>query len=200
MQIEVLMPKMGESITEGRIVKWHKKPGEKIERDEILLEISTDKVDTEIPSSATGVLSKIVAQEQDTVPVGSVIAYIDTDGSGAAAASAGLPKAVSEPEPAFEEENPASSGNHVRSVQKSTADKDNRFFSPLVRSMAKAEGISVDELVAVSGSGSHGRITKEDVKRYLENRTTAPAQTRKQPSAPPMQPGHASGRDQVIPM
>ncbi len=201
MQIEVLMPKMGESITEGRIVKWHKQPGEKIERDEVLLEISTDKVDTEIPSSATGVLSKIVAEEQDTVAVGSVIAYIDTDGSGAAAAAAESQPAVKEPEPVLEEA--TRQDNRTRPAARKESAGDNRFYSPLVRSMAKAEGISVDELVEVSGSGSHGRVTKADVKRYLENRSrpgSSPARARRQPSAPPAQQPGVSGRDQVIPM
>lgn len=207
MQIEVLMPKMGESITEGKIVKWHKKPGEKIERDETLLEISTDKVDTEIPASASGVLSKIVAQEQDTVSVGSVIAYIDTDGSGAvAAASESLPasEALRESEPALAEELEEALPDRVGEATSSPRRNGDRFYSPLVRSMAKAEGISTDELTFLDGSGAGGRLTKEDLKRYIENRTQpAPAVKRQaHRQAPPAaaQPAHVSRRDHVIPM
>lgn len=209
MQIEVLMPKMGESITEGRIVKWHKKPGDKIERDEILLEISTDKVDTEIPSSAAGILSKIVAQEQDTVEVGSVIAYIDTDGNGALSATAGSETSPAAT-PAEEDEagvaGVESSPVHGQFRQEKTAKTGNgsKFYSPLVRSMAKAEGISVDELTSLDGSGSHGRVTKEDVKRYIENRThrgPSPTLHARKHAAPAMSDRiKASGQDQVIPM
>ena len=204
MQVEVLMPKMGESITEGKIVKWHRKPGEKIERDEVLLEISTDKVDTEIPSSATGILSKIIVQEQDTVSVGSVIAYIDT-GEGGSAVSAPSYSAeeahTHEVEAVVAVETPvAAAGN--RKLSHGT--NGNRFYSPLVRSMARAEGISSDELISVNGSGAGGRITKEDLKRYIEDRShpgsIAQKQIRKQPEATGTGKPFDSKREVVIPM
>ncbi len=208
MQIEVLMPKMGESITEGKIVKWHKKPGEKIERDEILLEISTDKVDTEIPSSAAGVLSKILVQEQDTVEVGSVIAYIDTDGAGKSAlggeqntSAAATPEQVSEPVMVAEGE--SGREGKTRSRKTATSGDENRFYSPLVRSMAKAEGISFDELTSLVGSGSQGRVTKEDVVKYIEDRARsgrASTPPRRQTMPAESQQTRTSGRDQLIPM
>ncbi len=199
MQVEVLMPKMGESITEGKIVKWHKKAGDKIERDEVLLEISTDKVDTEIPSSAAGILSKIITQEQETVSVGSVIAFIETDISRVETAESVSAGTDVEAE---------SSREHIsgRAATKAPAPGKNgdRFYSPLVRSMAKAEGISVDELTSVDGSGAGGRVTKEDIKRYIENRTTTgkvsriPAQ--REPGPVSVQTSYDANRDQVIPI
>ncbi len=203
MQIEVLMPKMGESITEGKIVKWHKKPGEKIERDEVLLEISTDKVDTEIPSSASGVLSKIVVQEQETVSVGSVIAYIDTSGgAGAAVMAAESPveKSVPEEESVATAE-PAVSGSTTNKV--SHGHNGDRFYSPLVRSMARAEGISPEELTTLAGSGTGGRVTKEDIRKYLRNRshhgTGLPKHLQKQ-QLEVSKTSYDSRRENVIPM
>ena len=164
MKVEVLMPKMGESITEGKVVKWHKKAGEKIERDEILLEISTDKVDTEIPSSASGILSKILIEEQETAQVGAVIAYIETEMNG------GMKQQEHAREKVLEEV--VESGERMRE----TADRlpvghnGDRFYSPLVKNIAKAEGISENELTSIRGSGSSGRITKYDLMNYIENR------------------------------
>lgn len=207
MQVEVLMPKMGESITEGKIVKWHKRPGEKIERDEVLLEISTDKVDTEIPSSATGVLSKIIAQEQDTVSVGSVIAYIDTDGNGTtapASETSEVPTTSREPEPVLAEEFRTAVSARSTAPDISQGRTNDRFYSPLVRSMAKAEGISADELTSLDGSGAGGRVTKEDLRRYIESRThTVPPTHRaahRRAAAAGTPPVYDSKRDQVIPM
>lgn len=205
MKVEVLMPKMGESITEGKIVKWHKRPGEKIERDEILLEISTDKVDTEIPSSATGVLARIMTQEQETVAVGSVIAFIETGTSrveAAEAASTAAPGAESATTQADDDRDrlPGHPGAKVPGHGKN----GDRFYSPLVRSMAKAEGLSVDELTAVDGSGTGGRVTKEDVRKYLENRMqtgpTRPNPVERKPQSPPSPAAYDSSRDQVIPI
>lgn len=205
MQVEVLMPKMGESITEGKIVKWHRKPGEKIERDEVLLEISTDKVDTEIPSSATGIISKILTEEQETVSVGTVIAYIETDPSKVVSAET-VPAAASVAEPAeIAADNGLEHAVGGAAEKASTSGKNGeRFLSPLVRSMAKAEGISVDELTSVGGSGAGGRVTKEDVKKYIENRSQAAETARKpvqrQTQSAPSREGYDSGRDQVMPI
>jgi len=189
MQVEVLMPKMGESITEGKIVKWHKKPGEKIERDEVLLEISTDKVDTEIPSSATGILTEVTAQEQDTVSVGTVIAFIETDMNGAPKVVPSVKESARQAEHAAvaPPDHPSNGGGgHVRHQK-----TENKFFSPLVRNIAKAEGITDDELTSLPGSGSGGRITKDDLKRYIEHRES-PRQT---PSATRMSAGSIPQRD-----
>ena len=199
MQVEVLMPKMGESITEGKIVKWHKRPGEQIERDEILLEISTDKVDTEIPSSAAGILSKIITQEQETVSVGSVIALIETDVSRVESV-----EAVSHGAAVEVDDSRQHISGHAAAKAPAPHKNGDRFYSPLVRSMAKAEGISVDELTAVDGSGTGGRVTKEDVRKYIENRTTGGTTSRipalRESGPVSAQAGYDASRDQVIPI
>jgi 2-oxoglutarate dehydrogenase E2 component (dihydrolipoamide succinyltransferase) len=172
MKIEVLMPKMGESITEGKIVRWHKKMGEKIEKDEILLEISTDKVDTEIPSAASGTLSEIVIHENEVAQVGTVIAYIETETDVSRKKQAAEPKieaySISEKVVGI-----AETGDGKRDAEGSFVSGRNgdRFLSPLVRSIAKTEGISTEELTAIAGSGQGGRITKDDVRNYVENRS-----------------------------
>ncbi len=197
MQVEVLMPKMGESITEGKIVKWHKRPGEQIERDEILLEISTDKVDTEIPSSAAGILSKIITQEQETVSVGSVIALIETDVSRVESV-----EAVSHGAAVEVDDSRQHISGHAAAKAPAPPKNGDRFYSPLVRSMAKAEGISVDELTSVDGSGTGGRVTKEDVRKYIENRTTGGTTSRipalRESGPVSAQAGYDASRDQVI--
>ena len=172
MRIEVLMPKMGESITEGKIIKWHKKPGDKIEKDEILLEISTDKVDTEIPSSASGILADIIVPEQEVAPVGAVIAHIETDVSASIETRKEAPSRVSmdiasstvgeKPAEVAEVKVSARTGGGVR-----------KFFSPLVRAIARSEGISFDELSAIQGTGSGGRVTKQDLLAYIERKSPA---------------------------
>ena len=203
MQVAVLMPKMGESITEGKIVRWHKKAGEKIDRDEVLLEISTDKVDTEIPSAAAGVLSKVLVQEQETAEVGTVIAYIETD------AGEGTVVANERPEHEDVQVAPAENTSAHRAVDQknyaavpSHGHNGDKFYSPLVKSIAKAEGISLDELTGLEGTGAAGRVTKEDVIRYIENRTAPTTRGKKevasQPAAPQVK--YDSAREQVIPM
>ncbi len=165
-RIEVVMPQMGESIAEGTIVKWHKKVGDSVTKDETLLEISTDKVDSEIPSPASGVLVQIVVEEQKTVPVRTVIAWIDGTGTSAAAApqatatvSAGPPPAVA---PA-----PLQQSGIAAGALRSTGD---RFYSPLVLSIARTEGVSMTELETIAGRGEGGRVTKKDLLGYVEAR------------------------------
>lgn len=204
MQVEVIMPKMGESITEGKIVKWHRKPGEKIERDEVLLEISTDKVDTEIPSSTTGILSKILVQEQEVAEVGAVIAYIDTEVIEGVKEDEKVSKAevIEETVQSSRTNEPVYSQSDVAVT--SSGHNGDRFYSPLVRSIAKAEGISTEELTAIGGTGSGGRITKYDLMRYIENRNAAPTaaakQTSKQTAYIPPKGKYDSKREQVIPI
>jgi 2-oxoglutarate dehydrogenase complex dihydrolipoamide succinyltransferase (E2) component len=176
MQVEVVMPKMGESIQEGKILRWMKKVGEKIQRDETILEISTDKVDSEIPSPIAGVLAKIVVQEQDTVPVGTVIAYIETDVHAKIEPTQTTPAALHHVTPKLEL---VQSGD-VRPIPQSLPQNHkrsngNRFYSPLVRTIARNEGLSVDDLAVISGSGAAGRVTKTDVLSYLKERSTQPS-------------------------
>lgn len=182
---EVVMPKMGESVQEGTILRWLKQPGDTIERDEIIAEISTDKVDTEIPSSLEGTLLEIVAPEGATVEVGAVIAWI---GSGAPAGS--TPAAAPAPEtpaaaPAAQQpaSKPASTPAATAVVNASGNTNgeaiprmsNGRFYSPLVRTIASQEGISTAELDSIQGSGTDGRVTKNDVLNYLSSRTGQPA-------------------------
>ena len=170
-RVEVVMPQMGESITEGTILKWHKHVGDKVNKDETLLEISTDKVDSEIPSPASGVLSVIVVEEQKTVPIHTVIAYLETDG-GNVSAEAPVPAAVpAKPEPAG---TPASPVTAVPAPEPVRAEAG-RFYSPLVLNISRTEGISMKELETVPGTGESGRVTKKDLLAYVESKKSSQA-------------------------
>ncbi len=176
--IEVVMPQMGESIAEGTIVKWHKKVGDAVKKDETLLEISTDKVDSEIPSPAAGVLSRIVVEEQKTVPVRTVIAYIESDAAAAAAAPAPAPQAKAAV--------PAAPAPAPAPVRPAAAPAGGRFYSPLVLNIARTEGVSMEELERIPGTGDGGRVTKRDVLNYAVARKSgavAPPQPVQHPGA-----------------
>ena len=179
MIIDIVMPKMGESITEGTILEWRKKVGESIELDEILLEIGTDKVDSEIPSSAAGVVVEILAEPNDVKEVGEVIAKIDTDGSGATPTppeSAPEPEMAQTPEPIPDlVAEPAPAPSTPKPI--STPSGEKKFYTPVVMKIVAEQGLSLNELELIQGSGRGGRVTKKDVLAYLENRGTAPAQT-----------------------
>src|SRR5271166_3937433 len=149
--IDIVMPQMGESIIEGTLTKWLKKPGDKVERDEPLFEISTDKVDTEIPSPAAGTLGELLVQEGQTVQVNAIVARINEGGNGVPA-----PAPVVVETPAAEPKEPVGP------------------LSPLVRRMARENNI---DLSKVTGTGAGGRITKEDVETYLQRPAAAPAPT-----------------------
>ncbi|MBI2793108.1 MAG: 2-oxoglutarate dehydrogenase, E2 component, dihydrolipoamide succinyltransferase [Ignavibacteria bacterium] len=181
---EVLMPKMGESIQEGKVLKWVKKVGDSVERDEVLLEISTDKVDTEVPSPINGTLQKILANEGDVVEVGKPIAMIasatgssQTPASEAPKEDASVPPA-SQPAAKSSEQSGGTNGVTVDVADAKTSSiprvSDGRFYSPLVRSIAAAENVTVDELNAVKGTGIEGRVTKKDILNYLTSRTSSP--------------------------
>jgi 2-oxoglutarate dehydrogenase E2 component (dihydrolipoamide succinyltransferase) len=252
--VEVVMPKMGESITEGTIIAWHKQPGDPVDMDETILEIGTDKVDTEVPSPAEGTLREQLVDEGETVEVGTPIATLATgapaeapapptgDGAPDEAPEAPAPDPVEEdaapapssepsgdgaagqPQPAPQGHDPQGApGSGAKSSSIPRRGESGRFYSPLVRSIAQEEGLSVDELEALDGSGREGRVTKADVLAYLEEGRAAqpaetqedvveeqraapdraPAERRPQPSAPqpdagapraPM-PGSAEGYD-----
>ncbi len=176
--VDVIMPKMGESLQEGTITKWLKKTGDAVERDEMILEISTDKVDTEVPSPVAGTLAEITANEGETIEVGKVIARISTGGSPVSAATVEDKAPVAKEQPAQSIAAPAANGF---AADPGTTDiprmLDGRFMSPLVRSIAKAEGISTTELQSLNGTGIDGRITKEDLTAYMQNRRAAKAAT-----------------------
>ncbi|MCB1057186.1 MAG: E3 binding domain-containing protein, partial [Acidobacteria bacterium] len=191
MATEVVMPQMGESIAEGTITRWLVAVGESVERDQPLFEISTDKVDAEIPSPATGVLLEIKHGEGATVPVDQVVAFIGAAGEkvGAAApdAKAAKPAAGSEATPAASTQGSAA---QAPAPQPSAPEPDDnslegrlrRFSSPLVRNIAAKEGV---DIAAIEGTGVHGRVTKKDILGYLETRgQQAPAAPSRAASAP----------------
>lgn len=203
---DVIMPKMGESIIEGTVIKWHKAVGDTIEVDETLLEIATDKVDSDVPSPAAGVVQELLVAEGDTVDVGTVIARIGS-GSGAAvsAPAATTPAApASAPAPAPAHTQTASaSPTHGGNGEIGRIAADGRFMSPLVRSIAEKEGLSSAELSQISGSGHDGRITKADVLGYLENRSApvaAPAKQVHTPAPAATVPVSSDGRVEVVEM
>jgi 2-oxoglutarate dehydrogenase E2 component (dihydrolipoamide succinyltransferase) len=162
---EIIMPKMGESIEEATITNWFVKEGDKVKEDDVLLEIATDKVDSEIPSPVEGIVKKLLFKQDEVVAVGTVIAIIDMDG---------VDPSTGEGEPVPESattDKPAS----VKSPESSPVitSAEGRFYSPLVRKIAKEEKISQEELDSITGSGVNGRVQKKDVIQFLENRGSA---------------------------
>ncbi|MBK0402237.1 2-oxo acid dehydrogenase subunit E2 [Adhaeribacter sp. BT258] len=179
--VEMLMPKMGESIMEGTVLKWLKQVGDTIEQDESVLEVATDKVDTEVPAIQAGVLKEILAQEGEVVAVGKPIAIISTGGDNGQASAA--PAAAATPAPTQTASAPAAApaaAPAMASVSGGTAtvklDKpaEGRFYSPLVLNIAREEGISMQELEYIPGTGKEGRVSKKDILDYVSNRGNAP--------------------------
>jgi 2-oxoglutarate dehydrogenase E2 component (dihydrolipoamide succinyltransferase) len=173
---DLIMPKMGESVAEATIIKWSKNEGDKIKIDETVLEIATDKVDSEIPSPFEGTLVKRLFNEGDVVQVGAVIGVISSDAN---ASVAETPK-TSAPETKKEETaTPSVSVSAPKTAVDNNYGDSTKFYSPLVKSIAKEEGISIAELDGIKGSGQDGRVTKADILAYLPNRnkqtTSAPA-------------------------
>lgn len=195
-RIEIVMPQMGESVMEGEIIEWLKNIGDSVDADEPLLEIATDKIDTEVPSPESGTLLEILVESGDVVEVGQAIAVI---GTGEATSSAKAPEAEpaaaepSEPEPAAEE---APSETTEGTSDPKRIGSDGRFFSPLVRSIAKEEGISQEELETISGSGNEGRVSKEDVLAFLKDRK-AGKKTLPETAAPQAPDTSASSQDTI---
>jgi 2-oxoglutarate dehydrogenase E2 component (dihydrolipoamide succinyltransferase) len=164
-KFELKLPKMGESVAEATVTNWLKKVGDKIEMDEAVLEIATDKVDSEVPSEVAGTLVEILFNTDDVVQVGQTIAIIETEGGAVASipdVKAEAPVAVAEVAKAVEV-----AKETVAPVDFSSSDK---FFSPLVKNIAKEEGISLAELESIAGSGKDGRVNKEDLLNYIKNR------------------------------
>jgi len=182
-QYELLLPKMGESVAEATVIKWLKQPGDMINLDDTLLEIATDKVDSEVPSPVAGKLIKQLYGEDDVVQVGAVIALIETDASAAAApvaeevpAAAEKPAAEEAPvseEPEFAEETVAAQIPGIEKLDETQGSANHavtgdRFYSPLVKSIAAQEKITAAELDAITGSGAEGRLTKDDLLNYIQ--------------------------------
>lgn len=174
--VDLVMPKMGESIMEATILKWHKQPGDHVKMDETVLEIATDKVDTEVPSTAEGIIDQILYSENDVVPVGSVIAKIKTE----------VEEVVSHKQPATSsrhqervlensgydkgEFEPVSHSNVTSNVKPQASNGNGRFYSPLVLNIAASEGVSMSELENIPGTGNEGRVTKKDILQYVSQR------------------------------
>ena len=200
-QFELVMPKMGESVAEATIIKWLKKPGDSIELDEPVLEIATDKVDSEIPSPVAGILEKILFEEGQTILVNGVIAIINTS----AEASSTPASAPSPASAAKAPETVAAAPSAVAAVSESigTKSESGRFYSPLVRNIAKEEKISMQELDSIPGTGKEGRVTKDDLMNWLSNRKPSQAAPVSAPAAKATQVAPAvsmNAGDEIIEM
>jgi len=186
-QVELVMPKMGESIMEATILNWVKNVGDQVEEDETILEIATDKVDSEVPSPASGTIKEIYYDVDDTVEVGKVIAMIATEAeaegsdSNAGGGSGSQDTTDTNGQSPKKEDSAAAAAPPEEKPEPATlsSGSGNRFYSPLVRNIAQKENISQEELEQIPGTGAQGRVTKHDILAYLEERKTAP-----QPSAP----------------
>ena len=201
-RIEIVMPQMGESITTGTITKWHKAAGETIELDATLFEISTDKVESEIPSPVKGKIVELLYPEGTTVDVGRPIAIIEDDMNAAVSA----PAAKAAPAPAAKAEAPAPVAAKAAAAPAAAPVEEagRRFYTPLVKAMAQEAGIPLSELASIQGSGAAGRVNKEDLEAYISGRgkasSAAPAaKAAPAPSAVPAG-GTTVGRTEVIPM
>ena len=177
-QIEIRLPKMGESVTEATITNWLKNVGDTVALDEPLVEVATDKVDNELPSEAEGVLVQRLFEKDQVAQVGDVIAIISTDGEAAPTTSAPAAEPVAVIEKTVEA---AKETAHAEPLPKSN--ENGKFYSPLVRSIAQKEGVGHNELESIAGTGAGGRVTKKDIISYIETRTTG-ASTRSASTAP----------------
>jgi len=194
-KFEIVMPKLGESIIEATITRWLKQVGDTLEEDDAIVEIATDKVDSEVPSPVDGIIEKLLFNEGDVVEVGKVIAIIKTEGEETESVNESENKDYTAP--VAEEKVDEKIPENIE-PQKENSD---RFYSPLVRNMAKKENISLSELDSIHGSGSNGRLTKEDLLQFIEKRKTAPAEKKTSlKSVPVNAPVISSGNDEVIEM
>ncbi len=195
-KFELLLPKMGESITEATILSWKKQVGDSVEEDETICEIATDKVDSEVPSPTAGVIAEILFQVDDVVEVGKVIAIINTEGEDVSES----PALVAEQTPP-----PTKETAPVKVVEKAPApavsvatfsSNGKRFYSPLVKSIALEEGLSLAELEQVPGTGTNGRLRKKDLLSYLKNRTAAPTPQPMKTAAPVTTPAKSAPKSE----
>ena len=202
-RFELKLPKMGESVAEATITNWLKKVGENIDMDEAVLEIATDKVDSEVPSEVSGTLVEILFQVDDVVQVGQTIAIIETEGGAIATTpevKSEVPVAIVEVEKTIEVA--------LETSAPAVFSGSDKFFSPLVKNMAKTEGISLTELEAIPGSGKDGRVNKEDLLKYIASRKSqitspnaiAPATSTQQPKVQNTVPASVNGGDEIVEM
>lgn len=202
--VDLVMPKMGESIMEATVLKWLKNPGDTVKQDETVLEIATDKVDSEVPSTADGVIEEVLYQPNDVVPIGSVIARIRTNGAAAETPAPAIaapieqkaPEAVAvQVAPAAPVGEPAVAYHPEHTI----TGNGNRFYSPLVLNIAASEGVSMSELEHIPGTGNEGRVTKKDILQFVQNKKSGipqPVATSvQQPAeAKPAQPAPSSSQ------
>ncbi len=202
--VDIIMPKMGESITEGTVIAWYKEVGDAVALDETVLEIGTDKVDTEVPSPAAGTLEEVLVEMGATVEVGTPLARIAI--GKAAATSAPVP-APAAPTPAYVPQEEPTAGDTVEAPTRHL--RDGRFLTPLVRTIAQKEGVTTKELESIRGTGSRGRIGKKDLLKYLQDRRSpqppppvpTPTRTPAKPApAPAPKAAPAGAREEVIEM
>jgi 2-oxoglutarate dehydrogenase E2 component (dihydrolipoamide succinyltransferase) len=187
-EIELILPKMGESVAEATITTWLKKEGDSIESEESVVEIATDKVDSEVPAPEDGIISKILVQEGEVAKVGQAIAIITTEG-GASNTATQTNESSAETTPSVAAP-VANAATPAAPVAQSNYNDSERFYSPLVKNIASKEGISVSELDNLKGSGNNGRVTKADILDYIDNKGSAPQQTAptQAPAAPQAKP------------
>ncbi len=205
-QVELIMPKMGESIMEATILRWVKTPGDRVEADEPILEIATDKVDTEVPSPVSGVIAQTLFNVNDVVPVGKVIAIIQTDTEDAAPIPSPAVADKTSTNGAMLREAPAMAESALQQAPQPAAagapartSEAGRFYSPLVRNIAQQERISLQELEQVAGSGLQGRVTKKDILAYVARKRSTPAAVvSPQPATPPAAPVAAPSQAQPL--
>ncbi len=170
--VDLIMPKLGESIMEATILRWHKQPGDKVAMDETILDIATDKVDSEVPSTAEGVIEAILYKENDVVPIGTVIAKIKVGASAASTTSAPAAPVKQYEDAKVIEEIPY---QPQTTTIPANANNGPRFYSPLVLNIAQSEGISMAELENIQGSGQDGRVSKKDILFYVNNKKSGVA-------------------------
>lgn len=177
--VDLVMPKLGESIMEATILKWHKKPGDKVAQDETILDIATDKVDSEVPSTAEGTITEILFNENDVVPIGTIIARINTAAGDIAAPTQVAAAPTPAPQKEYEE---AKVVEHIPyqpaaapAANVASANNVPRFYSPLVLNIAQSEGISMSELENIPGTGQDGRVSKKDILQYVANKASGTA-------------------------
>src|SRR5690625_57122 len=200
-RFELKLPKMGESVAEATVTAWLKEVGDTIEMDEAVLEIATDKVDSEVPSEVEGTLVEKLFDVDDVVQVGQTLAIIETDAEIEDAPAVYIEPTEQEAEAVEEVEKQIAQAKEV--TQTTIANTGDRFYSPLVRNIAETEGISQEELDAISGTGKEGRVTKNDILSYVENRGAQPAKpaaAKPAASKPAPSPVVASGGDEIIEM
>ena len=185
--VDLIMPKLGESITEATILKWRKQPGDQVQMDETLLEIATDKVDSEVPSTAAGVVSEILFNVNDVVPIGTVIARIKTGAEETVAPkSTPVQPKLEVHQPHMETIAEVVSSHQTPNKPQTTNGSGNRFYSPLVLNIAASEGVSMTELENIPGTGNEGRVTKKDILQYVSERKSGTRSRQSEVASEPM--------------